>query len=91
MCAYTSYDGEPLTMNYFMNEEVLRKQMQFKGLLMTDWTTFQHAVTEGAADNGQEAAERGIKSGIDMDMRCQTVYRIPAGAGKNTESSGATD
>lgn len=68
MCAYTSYDGEPLTMNYFMNEEVLRKQMQFKGLLMTDWTTFQHAVTEGAADNGQEAAERGIKSGIDMNM-----------------------
>lgn len=68
MCAYTSYDGERLTMNYFMNEEVLRKQMQFKGLLMTDWTTFQHAVTEGAADNGQEAAERGIKSGIDMDM-----------------------
>ena len=68
MCAYTSYDGEPLTMNYFMNEEVLRKQMQFKGLLMTDWTTFQHAVTEGAADNEQEAAERGIKSGIDMDM-----------------------
>lgn len=68
MCAYTSYDGEPLTMNYFMNEEMLRKQMQFKGLLMTDWTTFQHAVTEGAADNGQEAAERGIKSGIDMDM-----------------------
>ena len=55
-------------MNYFMNEEVLRKQMLFKGLLMTDWTTFQHAVTEGAADNGQEAAERGIKSGIDMDM-----------------------
>ena len=68
MCAYTSYDGEPLTMNYFMNEEMLRKQMQFKGLLRTDWTTFQHAVTEGAADNGQEAAERGIKSGIDMDM-----------------------
>ena len=78
MCAYTSYDGEPLTMNYFMNEEVLRKQMQFKGLLMTDWTTFQHAVTEGAADNGQEAAERGIKSGIDMDMSAkQFIESLP--------------
>lgn len=78
MCAYTSYDGEPLTMNYFMNEEMLRKQMQFKGLLMTDWTTFQHAVTEGAADNGQEAAERGIKSGIDMDMSAkQFVEFLP--------------
>lgn len=49
-------------MNYFMNEEVLRKQMQFKGLLMTDWTTFQHAVTEGAADNEQEAAEEASKA-----------------------------
>ena len=78
MCAYTSYDGEPLTMNYFMNEEVLRKQMQFKGLLMTDWTTFQHAVTEGAADNEQEAAERGIKSGIDMDMSAkQFIESLP--------------
>lgn len=78
MCAYTSYDGEPLTMNYFMNEEVLRKQMQFKGLLMTDWITFQHAVTEGAADNGQEAAERGIKSGIDMDMSAkQFIESLP--------------
>ena len=76
MCAYTSYDGEPLTMNYFMNEEVLRKQMQFKGLLMTDWTTFQHAVTEGAADNGQEAAERGIKSGIDMDMSAKQIIEF---------------
>lgn len=68
MCAYTSYDGEPLTMNHYMNEVVLRDEMNFKGLLMTDWTTFQHAVREGSAANGKEAAERGIKSGIDMDM-----------------------
>ena len=45
---------------------------------MTDWTTFQHAVTEGAADNGQEAAERGIKSGIDMDMSAkQFIESLP--------------
>lgn len=78
MCAYTSYDGEPLTMNHFMNEEVLRGQMQFKGLLMTDWTTFEHAVTEGAAIDGKEAVERGIKSGIDMDMSAkQFIEYLP--------------
>lgn len=78
MCAYTSYDGEPLTMNHFMNEEVLRKQMKFKGLLMTDWTTFLHALTEGAAANGKEAVERGIKSGIDMDMSAkQFIEYLP--------------
>lgn len=68
MCSYTSYDGEPVTMNYFMNTEILRKQMGFKGLFMTDWTTFNHAVSEGAAANGKEAAERGMLSGIEMDM-----------------------
>ncbi|WP_291590219.1 glycoside hydrolase family 3 N-terminal domain-containing protein [Bacteroides sp.] len=78
MCAYTSYDGEPLTMNHFMNEKILREQMQFKGLLMTDWTTFQHAVTEGAATDGKEAVERGIKSGIDMDMSArQFIEYLP--------------
>lgn len=78
MCAYTSYDGEPLTMNRFMNTEVLRNSLQFKGLLMTDWTTFEHAVTEGAAHNGKEAVERGIHSGIDMDMSArQYIEHLP--------------
>lgn len=78
MCAYTSYDGEPLTMNHFMNEKVLREQMRFKGLLMTDWTTFLHAVTEGSAANGKEVVERGIKSGIDMDMSAkQFIEYLP--------------
>jgi len=79
MCAYTSYDGEPLTMNRFMNTEVLRNSLQFKGLLMTNWTTFEHAVTEGAAHNGKEAVERGIHSGIDMDMSTrQYIEHLPA-------------
>lgn len=56
MCSYTSYNGEPLTMNRFMNHDILRGQMGFTGLLMSDWTTFNHAVTEGAAADGKEAA-----------------------------------
>ena len=68
MCSYTSYDAEPVTMNYFMNTELLRKRMGFKGLFMSDWTTLHHAVSEGAAQDGKEAAMRGINSGLGMDM-----------------------
>lgn len=75
MCSYTSYDGEPVTMNHFMNTEILRKQMGFRGLLMSDWTTFNHAVSEGAAADGKEAAERGILSGMEMDMSSWQYYK----------------
>ena len=75
MCAYTSYDGEPLTMNHFMNTDVLRKEMGFKGLLMSDWVTLAHAVEEGAAADGREASLRGIESGLDMDMTSQNYSR----------------
>ena len=47
MCSYTSYDGEPVTMNRRINTDLLREEMQFKGLYMSDWTTLGHAVTEG--------------------------------------------
>lgn len=75
MCSYTSYNGEPVTMNRFMNHDILRKQMNFKGLLMSDWTTFNHAVAEGAAANGKEAAGRGMNSGLDMDMSSSQYSR----------------
>ena len=75
MCAYTSYDGEPATMNHYMNTEVLRNLMHFNGLLMTDWTTLSHAISTGAAADGKESVERGIKSGIEMDMSSQQFSR----------------
>lgn len=68
MCSYTTYNGEPVTMNHFMNHEILRNQLKFKGVLMSDWTTLNHSVNEGAAADGKEAARRGMNSGLDMDM-----------------------
>lgn len=68
MCSYTSYDGEPVTLNRFLCTEVLRDELRFKGLLMSDWTTLSHAIAEGAAADGREASQRGLTAGIEMDM-----------------------
>lgn len=68
MCSYTTYDGEPVSFNRFLCTEVLRGELNFKGLLMSDWTTLTHAITEGASADGRESAERGMKAGIEMDM-----------------------
>lgn len=68
MCSYTSYDGEPVTMNRRINTDLLRQEMQFKGLYISDWTTLGHAVTEGASRDGRESSRRAMESGLDMDM-----------------------
>lgn len=68
MCSYTSYDGEPVTMNRRINTDLLREEMQFNGLYMSDWTTLGHAVTEGASRDGRESSRRAMESGLDMDM-----------------------
>lgn len=68
MCSYTAYNGEPATFNRFLNIDVLRNQLGFKGLLVTDWNTLNHAKSMGASASNKESAERGIKGGIDMDM-----------------------
>lgn len=85
MCSYTSYDGEPVTMNYFMNTELLRNRMGFQGLFMSDWTTLNHAVSEGAAGNGREAARRGLESGLGMDMSSAQFSRWLADLARNGE------
>lgn len=68
MCSYTAYDGEPVTMNKRINTDLLRKEMLFQGLYMSDWTTLNHVISEGAAEDGRESVRRGMESGLDMDM-----------------------
>jgi beta-glucosidase len=68
MCSYTSFNGIPATFSRFLNHDVLRDELHFDGLLMTDWCTLSNAITEGASPDGRTSAERGIKCGIEMDM-----------------------
>lgn len=75
MCSYTAYNGEPVTMNRFMNKDILRDKMGFDGLYMSDWATLTHAVEEGAAVDGRESACRGINSGLEMDMSSENFIR----------------
>ena len=79
MCAYTMYNGQPLTTNSYMLKHVLRDEMGFKGLVMTDWSTIPNVVKIGICANNKEATALALKSGIDMDMTsAQFVKHLPA-------------
>ncbi len=68
MESYTIYDGIPVSYSRFLLHDVLREELGFKGLLMTDWKTLFYAIKEGAEDDPKRSVEKGINAGLDMDM-----------------------
>ena len=77
MNAYTAYDGLPCNFSKYLLTDILRKELGFRGQLVTDWTTLQFSVDEGAAVNLEEAAIRGLEAGVDMDMISDAFLLLP--------------
>ena len=68
MESYTIYDGIPVSYSKFLLNDVLRDELHFDGLLMTDWKTMYYAIKEGAENSESESVRKAINAGIDMDM-----------------------
>ena len=76
MCAYITYNGVPLTSNKFLLKDVLRKEMGFENLVMTDWSTISNLVKIGFAENDTIAAVMALQAGIDVDMSSGTYIKL---------------
>ena len=77
MNAYTVFEGVPCNFNRYLLTDVLRNQLGFRGQLVTDWTTLAFSVDEGAATSLEDAAIRGLKAGVDMDMIAEAFLLLP--------------
>ena len=77
MSAYTAFDGVPCNFSRYLLTDILRNQLGFRGQLITDWTTLQFSVDEGAAADLEDAAKRGLEAGVDMDMISRAFLLLP--------------
>lgn len=68
MSNFTSVDGVPGCANRRTLTDVLRGQLGFKGLVMSDWDAVGQLVDWGYAADKAEAAVRAVMAGNDMDM-----------------------
>ncbi len=68
MCAYSTFDGIPATANQKLLKDILRKELGFKGMLITDWETVRNLVKIGTAANEKEAVLQSINAEVDVDM-----------------------
>jgi len=68
MNAFNVHERIPASGHEDLIEGVLRDELGFEGFLISDWNSFGEMIVHGAAADREEAAEKAIESGSEMDM-----------------------
>ncbi|QOD62399.1 glycoside hydrolase family 3 C-terminal domain-containing protein [Polaribacter haliotis] len=69
MTAFNELNGVPATGNKYLLDTILRKEWNFKGFVVTDYTSITEMIAHGYAENLKHAGEIAINAGSDMDMQ----------------------
>lgn len=67
MASFNEFEGIPATANKYLLDEILRKQWDFKGFVVSDYTGIPEMISHGLGDL-QTVSARALDAGIDMDM-----------------------
>jgi beta-glucosidase len=68
MSAFNTLNGTPASANPFTLKQILRKEWDFKGLVVSDWNSIGELIPKGVAVDGATAARKAFLAGVDMDM-----------------------
>lgn len=68
MTSFNTLDRIPSTANKALMRNVLRQEMGFDGVLISDWAAVGELVPHGVAEDLADAARLAIEAGVDMDM-----------------------
>ncbi len=74
MSAFNSLNATPASANPFTLTQVLRKEWQFQGVVVSDWTSISELMNHGIANDGATAASKAINAGVDMDMQSDLYH-----------------
>ncbi|RNA67684.1 glycoside hydrolase family 3 N-terminal domain-containing protein [Alteribacter keqinensis] len=68
MTAFNTVEGIPATSNKWLMRDLLRKEMGFDGVLISDWGAVQEAIPHGVAADNRDAALKAVTAGLDIEM-----------------------
>ncbi|TYS18036.1 beta-glucosidase BglX [Rossellomorea vietnamensis] len=68
MSAFNTVDGIPATGSKYLMRKILRKEMEFEGILISDWGAVKELIPHGVAEDEAEAAFKALEAGIDIEM-----------------------
>ena len=68
MTSFNILNGIPATVNTWLIQEIIRKELGFKGIIISDYGAIEETIAHGYSANGKEAAKNAINAGVDIDM-----------------------
>lgn len=68
MTGFHTYNGIPCTGNTWLMQQVLRQEMGFTGVLISDYCAVNEMVTHGFCEDLSAAAKAAMEAGVDIDM-----------------------
>jgi len=74
MASFNEVGGVPSSGSNFLQTKILRKEWKFDGFVVSDWNSVGELIPHGVAKDLKQAAELGIKAGVDMDMEANAYY-----------------
>lgn len=69
MSSFNSLNSVPQTANPYTLTEILRKEWNFGGFVVSDWGAVGELIAHGVALDNAIAAQKAISAGLDMDMQ----------------------
>lgn len=68
MTSFNIVDGVPATANSWLINDVLHKQWNYDGFVVTDYGSIGEMLNHGVSENLKDASAQALKAGTDMDM-----------------------
>ncbi|WP_225743677.1 glycoside hydrolase family 3 N-terminal domain-containing protein [Marinilactibacillus sp. Marseille-P9653] len=68
MTAFNTIDNIPATGNKRLMRDILRDEMAFDGVLISDWGAIGELVPHGVAEDNKAAAIQALTVGVDIEM-----------------------
>lgn len=75
MSAFNTISGVPASANDFTLNQVLRREWNFRGFVVSDWGSVGELMNHGVANDLATAARKGFLAGVDMDMESNAYFR----------------
>ena len=68
MVAFNDFNGTPVSINSFLITRLLRQELNFEGVTVSDWESIEECINHGVAVDRKDAAMKGLSAGVDIDM-----------------------
>lgn len=68
MTSFNTLDRVPSSGNRKLMREILRNEMGFEGVVISDWAAIEEMCKHGVAEDKKEAARLAVEAGVDIDM-----------------------